>query len=121
MRAESGSVEFFTGGHDRRIFKWTADAQSLEEPTVAKLNVFLDSSVSAMAYRHHNNSLVSTDTKKLYVTDLTRCYTPKAKLVSNDIHQIHVHPQTPNMTLLEVRCSVNLQIRTSIYFTGPTS
>ncbi|OJA20905.1 hypothetical protein AZE42_00872 [Rhizopogon vesiculosus] len=121
MRAESGSVEFFSGGHDRRIFKWAADARSLEEPIVTKLNVFLDSGVSSMAYRHHNNSLVSTDTKKIYITDLTRSYTPKPRLVSNDVHQIHVHPQTPDMTLLEVRCSVNLQIWTSICFAGPTS
>jgi len=121
MRAESGSVEFFSGGHDRRIFKWTANAQSFEEPTVTKLNVFLDSGVSAMVYRHHNNSLVSTDTKKLYVTDLIRSHTAIPKLVSNDVHQIHVHPQTPDMTLLEVRCSVDLQIRTSRCFAGPTS
>ncbi|KAG0705477.1 hypothetical protein DFH29DRAFT_799969 [Suillus ampliporus] len=101
MRQEAGSVEFFTGGHDRRVFLWTANAQSLEQPTVTKLGVFLDSGVSAMAYRHHNNCLVSSDTKKLYVTDLTRSYTPKPVPVSNDVYQIHVHPQTPDLTLLE--------------------
>ncbi|KAG2146638.1 hypothetical protein DEU56DRAFT_785604 [Suillus clintonianus] len=103
MHAAAGSVEFFTGGHDRRIFKWSADAQSLEEPTVTNINAFLDSGVSAMAYRHHDNSLVSSDTKKLYVTDLTRLHTPSPAQVSNDVNQIHVHPQMPNLTLLEVR------------------
>lgn len=103
MNAAAGSVEFFTGGHDRRIFKWSADAQSLEEPTVTRINAFLDSSVSAMAYRHDDNSLVSSDTKKLYVTDLTRSHTPRPAQVSNDVNQIHVHPQIPHLTLLEVR------------------
>jgi hypothetical protein len=106
--AAAGSVEFFTGGHDRRIFKWSADARSLEEPTVTKIDVFLDSGVSAMAYRHDDNSLVSSDTKKLYVTDLTRLHTPRPAQVSNDVNQIHVHPQIPHLTLLEVRCSLNL-------------
>ncbi|KAG2043040.1 hypothetical protein BDR03DRAFT_853239 [Suillus americanus] len=100
--AAPGSVEFFTGGHDRRIFKWSADAQSLEEPTVTKINIFLDSGVSAMAYRHNDNSLVSSDTKKLYVTDLTRLHTPRPAQVSNDVNQIHVHPQIPHLTLLEM-------------------
>ncbi|KAG1874622.1 hypothetical protein DFJ58DRAFT_650321 [Suillus subalutaceus] len=102
MNAAAGSIEFFTGGHDRRIFKWSADAQSLEEPTVTKINIFLDSGVSAMAYRHNDNSLVSSDTKKLYVTDLTRSHTPRAAQVSNDVNQIHVHPQIPHLTLLEM-------------------
>ncbi|KAG2077604.1 hypothetical protein BDR04DRAFT_556971 [Suillus decipiens] len=103
MDATPSSVEFFTGGHDRRIFKWTADARFLEEPSVTKIDVFLDSGVSAMAYRHNDNSLVSSDTKKLYVTDLIRSHTPKPAQVSNDVNQIHVHPQIPHLTLLEVR------------------
>ncbi|KAG1753851.1 uncharacterized protein EDB91DRAFT_1100207 [Suillus paluster] len=103
MSASTGSLQFFTGGHDRRVFSWTADTQALQEATVTKLNVFLDSGVSAMAYCHNNNSLISSDTKKLYVTDLTREYTPKPAPVSNDVYQIHVHPQTPDLTLLEVR------------------
>lgn len=103
MNATAGSVEFFTGGHDRRIFKWSADTQSLEEPTVTKIGPFLDSGVSAMAYRHDDNSLVSSDTKKLYVTDLTRSHTPSPAQFSNDVNQIHVHPQIPHLTLLEVR------------------
>lgn len=107
MNATAGSVEFFTGGHDRRIFKWSADTQSLEEPTVTKI-AFLDSGVSAMAYRHDDNSLVSSDTKKLYVTDLTRSHTPSPAQFSNYVNQIHVHPQIPHLTLLEVRCSLNL-------------
>ncbi|KAG1780185.1 hypothetical protein EV702DRAFT_964369 [Suillus placidus] len=102
MNAAVGSVEFFTGGHDRRVFKWSADARSLEEPTVTKVDVFLDSGVSAMAYRHNVNSLVSSDTKKLYVTDLTRSHTPRPAQVSNDVNQIHVHPQIPHLTLLEM-------------------
>jgi hypothetical protein len=121
MNATAGSVEFFTGGHDRRIFKWSADVQSLEEPTVTKINIFLDSGVSAMAYRHNDNSLVSSDTKKLYVTDLTRSHTPRPAQVSNDVNQIHVHPQMPHLTLLEVRCSLNFQNWTLIGFAGPTS
>lgn len=103
MNATPSSINFFTGGHDRRIFKWTADTRSLEKPTVTKIDVFLDSGVSAMAYRHNDNSLVSSDTKKLYVTDLTRSHTPKPAQVSNDVNQIHIHPQIPHLTLLEVR------------------
>ncbi|KAH7920265.1 hypothetical protein BV22DRAFT_1040024 [Leucogyrophana mollusca] len=103
MCSEAGSIKFFSGGHDRWVYLWTAETHQLTNATCKKLSVFHDSGVSAIAYQRRSNALMSSDGQKLWTTDLSRSYTPKPVLVSNVVNQIHVHPQAPDIILLEIK------------------
>ncbi|KAH7887911.1 hypothetical protein F5I97DRAFT_1805252, partial [Phlebopus sp. FC_14] len=100
MHAEAGHIKFFSGGHDGAIHRWTVSPDALHDPHTEKVTSH-GNSLSALAYRHQHASLLSSTQKTLFVTDLHRGETVSNH--SNDIQHIHVHPQAPYVTLLEVR------------------
>ncbi|KAF8845685.1 hypothetical protein BDN67DRAFT_1006953 [Paxillus ammoniavirescens] len=101
MHAEADRIKFFSGGHDGTVHRWTANATELNDPRSEKV-VSHGSCISALAYRRHNTSLLSSAQRTLHITDLNRCKTESYPF-SDEIQQIHVHPQAAYVTLLEVR------------------
>ncbi|KAL4076016.1 hypothetical protein V8B97DRAFT_1913685 [Scleroderma yunnanense] len=99
MHAEAGHIKFVSGGHDGFIHIWTANIQALDGARSEKV-AFHGCNISALAYGHHNATLLSSAQKTMVVTDLNRM-THVTNRFSNEIQQIHVHPQAPYMTLFE--------------------
>jgi len=91
------------GGYDRSIYLWSFNHHEATSGAKTKrLDVFHEAPVSAMAYRQISQLLVSSDSQRLYLTDLVKGHTSKPEPVSNAVTQIHVHPQDLNITILEV-------------------
>jgi len=100
IHAEAGHIKFVSGGHDGFIHIWAANIQALDDARSDKV-AFHGSSVSALAYGHHNATLLSSAQKTILATDLNRMIDVTNRF-SNEIQQIHVHPQAPYMSLFEV-------------------
>lgn len=101
IHAEAGHIKFVSGGHDGFIHIWAANIQALDDARSDKV-AFHGSSVSALAYGRHNATLLSSAQKTILATDLNQMADVTNRF-SNEIQQIHVHPQAPYMTLFEVR------------------
>lgn len=100
IHAEGGHIKFLSGGYDGTIHEWTADVETLNEPHSRKV-VSYGACVMALAYRNRDRSVVASFQKKMSITDLNRCKTITHPF-SNEIQQIHIHPQAAYVTLLEV-------------------
>lgn len=100
IHAEGGHIKFLSGGYDGTIHEWTADVETLNEPHSRKV-VSHGACVMALAYRDRDRSVVASMQRRLHITDLNRCKTMTHPF-SNEIQQIHIHPQAAHVTLLEV-------------------
>ncbi|KAF8559006.1 hypothetical protein OG21DRAFT_1454107 [Imleria badia] len=101
IHAEDGHIKFLSGGYDGTIHEWTAAIEKLNEPRSRKV-VSHGACIMALAYRDRDRSVMASAHKTLHITDLNRCKTMTHPF-SNDIQQIHIHPQAAYVTLLEVR------------------
>jgi len=101
IHAEDGHIKFLSGGYDGTIHEWTAGIANLNEPHSRKV-VSHGTCIMALAYRDRDRSVMASAQKRLHITDLNRCKTMTHPF-SNDIQQIHMHPQAAYVTLLEVR------------------
>ncbi|KAI9574957.1 hypothetical protein HD554DRAFT_2010711 [Boletus coccyginus] len=99
IHAKDGHIKFLSGGYDGTIHKWTAGIENLNEPRSSKV-VSHGTRIMAMAYRDRDRSVMASTQKRLHITDLNRCKTITHPF-SNDIQQIHIHPQAAYVTLLE--------------------
>jgi len=100
IHAKDGHIKFLSGGYDGTIHKWTAGIETLNEPRSSKV-VSHGTRIMALAYRDRDRSVMASTQKRLHITDLNRCKTMTHPF-SNDIQQIHIHPQAAYVTLLEV-------------------
>lgn len=100
IHAKGGHIKFLSGGYDGTIHEWMAGVENLDGPRSRKV-VSHGARIMALAYRDRDRSIVASVQKRLHITDLNRCNT-KIHPFSNDIQQIHIHPQDANVTLLEV-------------------
>ena len=100
IHAKGGHIKFLSGGYDGAVYEWVAGVENLDEPRSRKV-VSHDACIMALAYRDRDRSIVVSAQKKLHVTDLNRCKT-MIHPFSNDVQQIHIHPQAAYVTLLEV-------------------
>ncbi|KAG9317205.1 hypothetical protein JVU11DRAFT_1398 [Chiua virens] len=99
IHAEDGHIKFLSGGYDGTIHEWTVGLEMLNEPRsteVASHGTHID----ALAYRGRDRSVATSAGKRLHITDLSR-RTTKEYQFSNDIQQIHMHPQEQLLTLFE--------------------
>ena len=101
IHAKDGHIKFLSGGYDGTVHKWLAGVEKLDEPRFEKV-VSHGACIMALAYRDRDRSVVASVQKTLHITDLNRQRT-RDYAFSNDIQQIHIHPQASYVTLLEVR------------------
>lgn len=100
IHAEDGHIKFLSGGYDGTIHQWTAGIEKLNEPRSKQVTSH-GAQIMALAYRDRDRSVMASAQSRLHMTDLNRCKTMTYPF-SNDIQQIHIHPQAAYVTLLEV-------------------
>jgi WD40 repeat protein len=104
MHTNNESTAFFTGGHDKQICLWTCDSENNEYPDmVERLPYEHNTSVFAMAWRSLTDSLISASGQKVWTYNAKKGLLGKAVEISNKVCQVHVHPQNPQIAILEVR------------------
>jgi len=101
VQSSPTNLRFASGGYDKRIHLWTV-AKDGSPPISACIPVVHNSAVQALAYRSSDHCLVSGAGSLIYTTDLHRTHKPKVVRMSNILYHIHVHPQEPNLAILEV-------------------
>lgn len=99
------NLRFVSGGYDKLIQLWTVEHDG-STPRSTKLPLFHNSFVQALAYRAVDRCLMSSAGVNIYRMDLQHSHRQKMSRLSNPIHHIHVHPQEPDITILEV-CSLS--------------
>lgn len=96
--ADTQSVRFFTGGYDKSIRWWAVggkDAATSERLALTTTPPF------AMA--HRDRKLFVGVGRRLMTLDLGHLTAkPDSAATSNIIHQIHINPQAPSVSILEV-------------------
>lgn len=97
------NLRFASGGHDKLIHLWTIEHDG-SNPRSTKLPLFHNSFVQALAYRSVDRCLMSNAGVNIYKMDLQHSHRQKMSRLSNPIYHIHVHPQEPDLTILEVCC-----------------
>lgn len=100
IHAAGGHIKFLSGGYDGTIHEWTADVDKLNEARSRNV-VSHGTCIMALAYRDRDRSVVASAQTRLHITDLNRSKTTTHPF-SNQIRQIHIHPQAAYLTLLEV-------------------
>ncbi|KAF8138183.1 hypothetical protein EV363DRAFT_1393650 [Boletus edulis] len=99
IHANEGHIKFLSGGYDGTIHEWTAGIEKLNEPRSRKV-VSHGACIMALAYSDRDRSVMASAQRRLHITDLNRSKTMTHPF-SNDIQQIHIHPQAAYITLLE--------------------
>jgi WD40 repeat protein len=100
---QNAQIRVVSGGRDGYAYLWTIKANSGRPGTqIEKLTVEHHSAVRALAYCPSKGTLLSAAGKTLSVSSMTTPQTLKTMLMSNDINQIHVHHEKPEVVLLEV-------------------
>ena len=93
---------FASGGYDKRVYIWDCSERG-RNPVIKDVRFVHNSFVSALAYRKVDHCLLSAAGSRVYETNLGGMRPPKDTRLSNNIHQIHTHPQDPNLIFMEVR------------------
>jgi WD40 repeat protein len=95
------NLRFASGGYDKRVHLWTV-ADDGSPPVSTSVPVVHNSVVQALVYRPSDHCLMSGAGSLIYRTDLRHTHRPKIFRLSNVVHHIHIHPQEPNLAILEV-------------------
>jgi hypothetical protein len=101
VRSDSthSTVNFISGGYDKSIHLWTVRGEGFE---VSSERIIAHKAVPyALACR--GRKVMFSAGKSLLTTEMEHLSAePESVSFSNIIHQIHVHPQAQNVTILEV-------------------
>lgn len=101
---EGAGLRFLSGGHDKTLQIWTLK-QSIGKYIARsqRLKIIHSQRVQAIAYRAHDQSVFSCAGTHISTMQLSAHVVPDPIRVSDGrILQIHVHPQAPNLVILEV-------------------
>ncbi|KAH9951765.1 hypothetical protein B0H21DRAFT_717413 [Amylocystis lapponica] len=101
--APLSETRFLSGGHDKTVHLWTV--MPTAEGFAAKsqrLNIEHSRCVQALAYRAHDNSVLSASGECVSTMRLSSHLPPDPIRVSGRVLHIHVHPQAPHFVVLEV-------------------
>lgn len=103
-------IRFFTGGFDRTIRFWSINPGQSDGRSSTEL--FRTSTIpEALAFRRSRRSMLVATSKKLLEIDIDHLTKqPMCIPMSNGIHQVHVHKEAENITILEVCLSRNSQL-----------
>lgn len=95
-------LRFFTGGCDRTIRLWSINSGQSDGCTSTEF--FRTSTIpEALALRRSHRSMLVATSKKLLEIDIDHLTKqPTCIPMSNGIHQVHVHKEAENITILEV-------------------
>ncbi|RDB22715.1 hypothetical protein Hypma_010396 [Hypsizygus marmoreus] len=98
-RHQSHAIAFYTGGHDKAIKLWTVrNPMKVETTTVAR------SETVPYTLASRDRTLLYGTTTKLLTVDIEHTTAkPQTAHFSDVITQIHVHPDSPHISILEVK------------------
>ncbi|KAF8897350.1 hypothetical protein BD779DRAFT_1490354 [Infundibulicybe gibba] len=92
------NVKFFTGGYDKSIRRWTVldDHGSATSERIAQVTT------APFALASRGRQILIAAGRNFLNIDLNHIMAkPKLAPLSNPVYQIHIHPQAPNITILE--------------------
>ncbi|KZT26973.1 hypothetical protein NEOLEDRAFT_1240635 [Neolentinus lepideus HHB14362 ss-1] len=102
LGAMSGhELNFFSGGYDKRVVHWKIDGSGNAD--TQGLPVYHSGPVHAIAYRGRDKTVLSSSGRNIYETNMDKAGKTKPVKKSTAIRHIHVHPQDPNLVVLEMR------------------
>ncbi|TFK56108.1 hypothetical protein OE88DRAFT_1652718 [Heliocybe sulcata] len=92
---------FLSGGYDKSVVLWNIDEAG--DVTTERLRVYHSGPVHAVAYCDKNRTVLSSSGRKLYETSITgKGFKSLPMKMSTSIRHIQVHPQEPNLVVLEM-------------------
>lgn len=106
-RLTTSTISFITGGHDKSVKLWKVDSDGhASSERIGGIGV---SAPSALVSR--DGTVLVSAGKHLFTLDMHHkaAALAQAKL-SNPINQIHIHPNAPTITILEVCYPVSLSM-----------
>ena len=97
-------LRFLSGGFDTTIHLWTLIHTGNGCTARSKrLDVRQLQGVQSLAYRSVDNTLLSCGGSSIYCADISAYQQPKPiKVADGRLLQVHVHPQNPQVVILEV-------------------
>jgi WD40 repeat protein len=101
VQGNSTNLRFASGGYDKRVYLWTV-ADDGSSPVSTSVPIAHSSFVQALVYQPSDHCLMSGAGSRLHRTNLRHIHPSKDFRLSNVLHHIHIHPQEPNLTILEV-------------------
>jgi hypothetical protein len=100
-RTTDRGLTFFTGGTDKKIFTWTCGSTASRNQSACK-ELYRCVTVPATLWHTNGTLLCGTGTKLLSIDIDHPVAKPRSAEFSNLVHQIHVHPANPSVSILEV-------------------
>jgi len=108
--SDEHTLRFFTGGYDKSVKLWSIRGE--DGPQTKTIVPVTPTVPFALAFQ--DARLFCGAGKQLLMTDINHLVgQPTSALFSNVIHHIHVHPEAPRVSILEV-CGLT----TSVLFTS---
>lgn len=100
-----GRGRFLSGGGDGTIRMWTLTRSQGHnvEGTSTYLSLSPDLSIRCLAYQVSTDQVFVGHSSHISCANLESPKAPKPTLLSAPPHQIHIHPQAPQVVILEVR------------------
>ncbi|TDL29292.1 hypothetical protein BD410DRAFT_14729 [Rickenella mellea] len=98
----NGSIRFLTGGYDHAVKLWDIVENNGFYDSTIKLVMQNNAPVNSLAWRATAQEIVAAAGAKVYQKDINRRPDVTPVTMSNNVFQIHVHPQNANVVCLEV-------------------
>lgn len=93
---------FLTGGGDGTVRMWTVAQGHDLDATSIHLSVSPNHLLQCLAYRPSDNRVFMSHTRHIYSAHLEASKAPTPMLLSACPLQVHIHPDNPQVVILEV-------------------